>query len=176
MRKILLFISILFLLLLVYFLYHGLWHKSINLPSRLIDKYLPNMQINVISPEKKIVNEKINLSDLKGHALLITVWSSWCLPCIQENPTLLQLHQLNKVTMIGLDYKDNAKKGWRWLNKYGDPYDIVLEDNTGDVAMEMGVYGVPESFFVNVKGIIKKKWVGALTRRKIEKELLPLLS
>ena len=147
----------------VFFLYHGLYINKTVLPSVLINKSLPAFRLPILKQTGSVTKEKILTNkELLGAPWLLTVWASWCVSCEQENILLLQLHQLQRIKMIGFDYKDSYKLAQRWLRNYGNPYDMVVGDDKGQFGMDLGVYGVPESYFIDASGVVRKKWIGIL--------------
>ena len=98
----------------------------------------------------------------KNQPALLNIWASWCAPCRQEHPLLMAL-QKKGVAIYGLNYKDNEKAAMRFLGQLGNPYTRIGADRTGTAAIELGVYGVPETFLISADGIILARHVGALT-------------
>ncbi len=110
-----------------------------------------------------------------GKASLINVWASWCAPCREEHPLLVELGKQDKVQIIGLNYKDKQENALRFLGQLGNPYDAVGVDDNGRGAIEWGVYGVPETFVVGPDGKILYKHVGPLTPQALQEKILPLI-
>lgn len=110
-----------------------------------------------------------------GHVSLINVWASWCAPCREEHPLLVELGKQNKVQIIGLNYKDKQENAIRFLGQLGNPYDAVGVDSKGRAAIEWGVYGVPETFIVGPDGKIIHKHVGPLNPRVLQETILPII-
>ena len=98
---------------------------------------------------------------------LLNIWSSWCVPCKQEHPILMELMQNDNLKVIGLNYKDTKKNANNFLKELGNPYDNIIFDNKGTNAIEWGAYGVPESFLIN-NNIIIKKYIGPLNESSME--------
>jgi cytochrome c biogenesis protein CcmG, thiol:disulfide interchange protein DsbE len=115
----------------------------------------------------------INPADFKGEVTLLNVWASWCVPCHDEAPLLMQLAQNPKVRIIGINYKDEAENARRFLGRYGDPFAAAGADTNGRAAIEWGVYGVPETFIVGRDGRIAYKLVGPITPQNMETILKP---
>jgi cytochrome c biogenesis protein CcmG, thiol:disulfide interchange protein DsbE len=115
----------------------------------------------------------INPADFKGEVTLLNVWASWCVPCHDEAPLLMQLAQNPKVRIIGINYKDEAENARRFLGRYGDPFAAAGADTNGRAAIEWGVYGVPETFIVGRDGRIAYKLVGPITPQNMETVLKP---
>lgn len=114
-------------------------------------------------------------ADLKGEVSLVNVFASWCVACREEHPVLMQLHQAGTVTVHGLNYKDAPDDAARWLDTMGDPYARTGADRDGRVAMDWGVYGVPETFVVDAQGRIVHKQIGPITAEVLQGTILPLI-
>lgn len=115
------------------------------------------------------------LSDaaLLGEVTLVNVWASWCAPCRQEHPLLMQLGQDERILIAGLNYKDKPENARRFLGELGNPYDAIGTDDAGRTAINWGVYGVPETFLVGRDGTILWKHVGPFTPQVVTDELMP---
>ncbi len=110
-----------------------------------------------------------------GQLTLVNVWASWCGPCRQEHPYLMELAEDERVRIVGINYKDQTSNALRFLGELGNPYDAVGVDDNGRTAIDWGVYGVPERFLVDENGTIIYKQVGPFDERSYREELLPLL-
>ena len=97
---------------------------------------------------------------------LLNIWSSWCVPCRQEHPFLMNLNLDNKVEIIGMNYKDNLKNAENFLKELGNPYKEIFIDLDGTIAIEWGAYGVPETFLIYNKKIVKK-YIGPLNENSL---------
>ena len=97
---------------------------------------------------------------------LLNIWSSWCIPCRQEHSFLMNLNSNNKLTIVGMNYKDNLKNANNFLNELGNPYREIFIDLDGTIAIEWGAYGVPESFLIYNNTIIKK-YIGPLNNQLV---------
>jgi len=97
---------------------------------------------------------------------LLNIWSSWCIPCRQEHSFLMNLNSNNKLTIVGMNYKDNLKNANNFLNELGNPYREIFIDLDGTIAIELGAYGVPESFLIYNNTIIKK-YIGPLNNQLV---------
>ena len=106
-------------------------------------------------------------ADFKGTVTVLNVWASWCVPCHDEAPLLLQLSQDPRLRVVGINYKDEAENARRFLGRYGNPFGIVGVDANGRASIEWGVYGVPETFIVGREGTIVYKLVGPVTPENI---------
>ena len=154
------------------FLALGLKLNPKDIPSPLIDKPAPAFSLPILGiPEKKLSNQ-----DLQGQVWLLNVWASWCVSCREEHPLLLQLAQQSSVTLVGLNYKDQADAAIEWLTKLGNPYTVSLMDSEGRTGIDYGVYGVPETFVIDKRGVIRYKHTGAVTADDLEKVFMPLIN
>ena len=143
-------------------------HKT-EIPSPLIGKPLPPFELPVLGqPERVLTNE-----DLVGEPFLLNVWASWCPTCRVEHPFIEDLARSGAIRVVGFNYKDELPDAQAWLARFGDPYEITLQDYSGRYAIDLGVYAAPESFLVDADGTIIYKQIGAVTPEVIEKEILP---
>ena len=142
-----------------------------NIPSPLIDKPAPEFSL----PGLIKTDETFSRSDLIGSVNLVVVWASWCPSCIDEQPLLMHLQENNIVRLVGLNYKDDRGDAQRWLNRFGNPYSLIGFDADGRTGVEWGVYGAPEAFLVDKKGIIRHKFIGAMSKKEYNDIFLPLL-
>ena len=149
----------------------GLRHDPSIVPSALIGKPAPPFTLAPLLDDKS----GFATVDLKGRVTLVNVFASWCVPCRAEHPLLARLAQAG-IALYGIDYKDKPEDARRWLASQGDPYERIGADQEGHVAIDWGVYGVPESFLVDRDGIIRYKLVGPLSEEALESTILPLAS
>jgi cytochrome c biogenesis protein CcmG/thiol:disulfide interchange protein DsbE len=115
----------------------------------------------------------IDAASFKGAVTVVNVWASWCVPCHDEAPLLMQLAQDSRVRLVGINYKDDAGNARRFLGRYGDPFAAAGADESGRAAIEWGVYGVPETFVVGRDAHIAYKLVGPITPENFESILKP---
>ena len=101
--------------------------------------------------------------DLDGRVTVVNVWASWCAPCRQEHPLLMELARDPAIRVVGINYKDNPENARRFLGALGNPFSAVGADPSGRAAIDWGVYGVPETFVVGPDGTILHKQIGPLT-------------
>jgi cytochrome c biogenesis protein CcmG/thiol:disulfide interchange protein DsbE len=113
---------------------------------------------------------------MAGKVWLLNVWASWCVACREEHDTLLDLKRSGQVPIYGLNYKDERKDGLGWLSKMGDPYVLSIQDYDGKLGIDYGVYGVPETFVIDKRGVIRYKQIGPLTPESLKDKLLPLVA
>ncbi len=141
------------------------------LPSPLIGMQVPAFDLEEIEGDKRFTSQ-----DVKGKVSLVVFFASWCPECQLEHPELVKLGKRSDLTLYGMAYKDPSPKMAQWLAKHGNPYAAVGQDAGRRVAMDFGVYGVPESYLIDKAGIIRLKHTGAVTPEFIEQELLPLVA
>jgi len=115
----------------------------------------------------------LSSADFAGKVTLVNVWGSWCLPCRQEHPLLMQLARDERIVIAGMNYKDEPENARRFLGDLGNPFDAIGVDTSGRTAIDWGVYGVPETFLVGPDGMILYKHVGPFTPESVTGELLP---
>jgi cytochrome c biogenesis protein CcmG, thiol:disulfide interchange protein DsbE len=111
--------------------------------------------------------------DFKGAVTVVNVWASWCGPCHDEAPLLIQLARDSRLRLVGINYKDQADNARRFLGRYGNPFAAAGADLNGRAAIEWGVYGVPETFVVGRDARIAYKLVGPITAENLDKVLKP---
>jgi len=147
-----------------------------QLPSALLNKPFPEFRARVLdtmatgAPERFATRE-----DLLGRVLLVNVWATWCPTCLAEHGELARIAETYGLPIVGVNYKDQPERAQRWLARYGDPYDFHLEDLDGQLGVELGVYGAPESFLLDANGQIVYKRVGDINPRIWAQELEPRL-
>jgi len=129
-----------------------------TLPSPVLNKPVPAFSLPTLRPP----NLQLNETSLKGPAL-INVWASWCIACRDENPELLHLRDLG-VVIYGIDNIDKTSDAEAWLDRYGDPYRLVLFDQNGVFARNMGLYGTPETYLIDSTGRVRRRHIGQITR------------
>lgn len=163
---------VLFLGLVIFFIV-GLGKDPREVPSPLINKPAPEFSLPRLDDPSKVVSKK----DMLGQVWLMNVWSSWCGSCKYEHPTLVRVGKSGQkvLPIIGLNYKDKTADALRTLRTTGDPYDFSIKDPTGETGIEFGVYGVPETFVIDKKGIIRYKQIGPVTDEAWEKNMYPLI-
>lgn len=140
------------------------------IPSPLIGKQAPALNL----PELNMPQQSIGLQDLKGRAFVLNIWGSWCVSCRIEHPIITEMAK-SGVIVVGYNYKDSAEDARAWLNQFGNPYALIIQDEDGKAALDWGIYGAPETFVVSAKGIVIYKHVGPLTTEIVQQEILPLL-
>lgn len=142
------------------------------LPSPLLDKQAPAFALPVLHEPTRTVH----LADLAGAPFVLNVWGSWCPSCREEHPVLTRFAETKRVRVVGYNWKDERDDALRWLDQFGNPYWLVLSDPDSRYALDWGIYGAPETFLVDARGIVRWKHVGPLTDAIIQAELLPALT
>lgn len=141
-----------------------------SIESALVGHPLPKLKLAALqTPEEIYDNQRLAL----GHPFLINVWATWCPTCHAEHQYLNTLSR-QKITIIGLNYKDSRQSALSWLNQLGNPYTINLFDAEGMAGLDLGVYGAPETFLVDAKGIIRYRHAGAIDANIWQHEIEPL--
>ena len=153
---------IIFLIIFIVF-YKGLKNTNIYTPDVKINNEVPSF-----SAKSFYSNEKINSSDVfeKDKFYLLNIWSSWCVPCKDEHPILMELNTNNAIVVIGINYKDNKENAKNFLSQLGNPYQRIFVDTKGTLSIEWGAFGVPESFIIYNKKILKK-YIGPLNEETL---------
>jgi DsbE subfamily thiol:disulfide oxidoreductase len=141
-----------------------------DIPSALINKPAPIFNAPPLLKNKP----GLDTSGLEGKVTLVNFFASWCAGCLTEHHLLKDLSGKGAV-LAGIDYKDAPEKGLAWLEKNGNPYDVVAVDSEGQIGVDFGVYGVPETYIIDRRGIIRYKHTGPLTQKAVETEILPLI-
>ncbi|CZT37764.1 DsbE family thiol:disulfide interchange protein [Rhizobium sp. 9140] len=142
-----------------------------QLPSALIGKTVPAFDLPPVAGRTLGVASK----DLYGEVSLVNVFASWCVACRGEHPLFMRLAERRTVPIHGLNYKDRPQDAAQWLNTLGDPYTRTGADRDGRVAIDWGVYGVPETFVVGADGRIAHKHIGPVTEQALRETILPLV-
>ncbi len=156
---------------LVAFLGVGLSLNPREIPSPLVGKSAPDFSM----PQLRDPQNAFSQRDLAGQVWLLNVWASWCSGCREEHPVLMKLAESDTIPIYGLAYKDRRTDALAWLGRWGDPYQVTGMDESGRVGIEYGVYGVPETFLIDKKGVIRYKQIGPLDDETVHGTLLPLI-
>ena len=148
-----------------------------RIPSALIGRPAPAVDLPTVAGLER--NGKaipgISAAEFRGNVTLVNVWASWCIPCHDEAPFLLELAGDTRIRLVGINYKDQPDNARRFLNRYGNPFIASGTDQTGRAAIEWGVYGVPETFLIGRDGCIAYKLVGPIGAANFEREVKPAI-
>lgn len=158
--------------LLVFGLWWSTWHLPRQVPSPLIDKPAPAFNL----PRLEHPGKRLTKADMLGQPYLINVFASWCFACGEEHPVLMAYHSRFGIPLIGYDYKDKPADAKAWLARHGNPYHMVVADQSGRTAINFGVYGAPETYLIDAHGIIRYKHIGPLTPKVIKNVLEPRIA
>ena len=164
MKKKLISISLASIFIIIFFVfYKGLKNTNIYTPDVKI-----NYDIPVFSANLFYLNEEVNSANIfkKDKFYLVNIWSSWCVPFRDEHQILMKLKKNSNITVIGINYKDNKKNAQNFLNQLGNPYKKIIVDQKGTLSIEWGAFGVPETFVIYNKKIIKK-YIGPLNEESL---------
>lgn len=151
---------------------YGLTRQPGKLPSALVGKPVPEFKLPTLaSPKREIITE----AALEGQVSMINVWASWCISCRAEHPLITAITMRTGVPVIGLNYKDTREDALQWLQRFGNPFAVVVFDKRGSLGFDLGVTAVPETFVVDANGVIRHKVVGPITPKIMNNTLIPLL-
>ncbi len=141
-------------------------------PSPLIDHPAPEFSLSALDD----ANHVLTKTSFHGRPIVLNVWSSWCSACRTEHPLLVALSRDTAIEIVGLNYKDTREDAQRNLADHGNPYRQNIFDPAGKLGLDLGVYGVPETFVIDAEGVIRHKQVGPLTPEIWQQEIAPLLA
>ncbi len=154
------------------FLAAGLKLDPREVPSPLIGKPAPDFKLTRLDDPAATISRE----DMLGKVWMLNVWASWCVACREEHPLLVEFARRKVVPIYGLNYKDVRADGSAWLSRFGNPYDASIFDGDGRVGIDFGVYGVPETFVIDGKGVVRLKHIGPLTPEVIRDRIEPLIA
>lgn len=159
-------------LVIAVFLGIGLTLDSDRVPSPLIGKPVPGFSLPAVNEPGRTVEP----DDFRGQTWLLNVWATWCVSCRVEHEVLIEAARTHGATIVGLDYKDERPAAIRWLRERGDPYVVSAYDPEGRTGLDLGVYGVPETYVIDADGIIRYKHIGPVSHQQLQETILPLLA
>ena len=158
--------AIIFLFILLIFSYLLLIDRNPSeIPSALLNKNVPKFETDSLMKDEKFISSK----EFGDEIVLVNFFATWCKPCRDEHEYIKLFSSKKKIKIIGINYKDNSKKTLEWLRELGNPYSDVPIDKDGKIAIDWGVYGIPETFVINSKGIIKYRHIGPVTKKIYKK-------
>ena len=146
--------------------YNSLENSNSYIPKEDLDTKLPIFNSKDFFSKKEISSQDLFVDN---DYYILNIWASWCAPCRKEHPELMKLSKNSSIKIIGINYKDNLKNAKKFLNDLGNPYSTILIDDDGTISIELGAYGVPETFIINKQNKIIQKFRGALNTESIEK-------
>ena len=178
-------------LVLVGFLAVGLTRNPQEIPSPLVGKPAPAFALPTLDRS----TPSFGPQDMRGQVWMLNVWATWCVACREEHPLLVAFSKANQLPIVGLSYKEiqsqdmpsggklspedklqrARERSAQWLQRYGNPYAATVFDLDGRVGIDYGVYGVPETYVIDQKGVIRYKRVGVITQELLDAQILPLV-
>ena len=172
MKKKIFQISVVFFFIFCFLIFlKGLYLPSNYQPSKNIEKKISSFE------GKNLFNNKIVNSNevfVEKNFYLLNIWASWCLPCRDEHRVLMRLSKNPLLEIIGINYKDKVDNAKKFIDEMGNPYSQILRDEDGTISIELGAYGVPETFLINKNKIIIKKFIGPLSDQSVREIELKL--
>lgn len=141
------------------------------LPSELIAKPFPEFKLQDLHDPDRI----LTVDDIKGRVSLVNVWATWCPNCLVEHPELMRISREENLPLYGVNYNDESPKAIGWLERHENPFQFNIVDNKGTLAIDLGVYGAPETFVVDSQGVIQYRHVGPVTREIWKRKILPVV-
>jgi cytochrome c biogenesis protein CcmG, thiol:disulfide interchange protein DsbE len=154
------------------FLYVGLSLDPREVPSPLIGKPAPAFDLFALDNQKRVTPDTF-----RGQVWVLNVWASWCVSCREEHPLFVDLAKRGELkNLVGLNYKDQSAPAKRWLSDLGNPYVLSVVDAEGRVGIDYGVYGVPETFIIDKRGVIRYKQIGPVNTKAWLEKIKPLLN
>ena len=157
---------------LIIVLFSFLSDKDDQLETALLESYFPEFKLGSLSDESRILTKQ----DIIKLPALINVWATWCIACRVEHPFLMKLKEESRLTIYGLNYKDNKLKALDLLERDGNPFEFSIYDFEGRLAIDLGVYGAPETFFIDKNGLIRERHVGVIDEKVWEEKFSKYLN
>jgi cytochrome c biogenesis protein CcmG/thiol:disulfide interchange protein DsbE len=168
-RALLFAVPLLLFFIVVIFLWQALGKDTQKLPSALVGKPMPSFQLASLLDAQQVTTDQ----QLQGQPAMVNVWATWCASCLVEHPLLNALAK-DGVRIIGINYKDDRATATQYLQARGNPFALVIFDDKGTLGFDLGVYGAPETYMIDAKGVIRERFVGVLTETVWRQQLGPL--
>ena len=149
----------------------GLGLNPREVPSPLIGKPAPAFELPLLAAPGKTFSQK----EMLGKVWVLNVWASWCQPCLVEHPQITRLAASGAAPVVGLNYKAARDDALPWLARNGNPFFATVYDGAGRIAIDYGVYGVPETYVIDRSGVIRYKRIGPVTPEILKEKIEPLL-
>ena len=167
MKNYLLKLPIIFfsIILLIFFYLLVIERNPTEIPSALLNKKIKQFETNSLFSSQKFISSE----EFGGNIVIVNFFATWCKPCRDEHVFIKKFSEEKNLKIIGINYKDQPKKAIEWLKKLGNPYSNVAIDKKGEIAIDWGVYGIPETFIVDSEGFIKFRYVGPITEKIYKK-------
>lgn len=151
--------------------YELLYPNQAGIPSALIGDNMPDFRLPTLYHSERFFTPQ----DLTGKVTLLNVWATWCEACMEEEPMLRKISSEYHIPIYGINYRDESNKARQWLNKNGNPYILVGDDKNGDAAIDLGIYGIPETFVISPQGRIVYRHMGIIDQKTWDDVLYPLV-
>ena len=152
--------------------YTMLGRDTQRLPSPLINQPVPSFTLPSLFEQENGINE-INQTSFSGKKWLLNIWASWCAACQIEHPLFNQIGTQTDWLLVGLNYKDERNDAIQWLQKMKNPYLHIIQDKKGSLGLDLGVYGVPETFLIDESGKVVYKHVGPICEEIVSQVISP---
>ena len=172
MKKIINALPLVIFASLIIVLFSFLSDRDDQLETALIDSSFPEFKLGSLSDESRVLTKQ----DIIKLPALINVWATWCIACRVEHPFLMKLKEESRLTIYGLNYKDNKLKALDLLERDGNPFEFSIYDFEGRLAIDLGVYGAPETFFIDKNGLIRERHVGVIDEKVWEEKFSKYLN
>ncbi|HTF98799.1 MAG TPA: DsbE family thiol:disulfide interchange protein [Cellvibrio sp.] len=173
-QRLFLFVPLMIFAILAILFWRGLSLDPAEMPSALLNKPVPEFELTVVSAAENPAGlVKANQEMIKGKASLLNVWATWCLPCKQEHP-FLNILKAEGIPIYGINYKDNVDDAQRWLSELHNPYVFTVLDDDGRLALNLGVFGYPETYVIDKQGVIRYKHIGIVNSENWNSTLKPI--
>ena len=164
-KKTLLIIITIFVLFCFVVLLKGLSNSNTYVPDTKVGKQLLSFKAKKLFNNEEVISDELFF---ENKIYLLNLWASWCVPCRTEHHILMKLSSNPSIKIIGLNYKDDLKNAKKFINEMGNPYSEIVIDNDGTISIELGAYGIPETFIIDKNKIILKKFVGPLSPQSLK--------
>lgn len=171
MKRLLMFLPVVAVIALGVILFAGIGKDPSRLESALIGKPVPSFTL----ADLREPGTDLGLELFRGQVSLLNVWGTWCPACRDEHDDLLWLAEEKGVRIVGLNYKDDRQEALKWLSTLGDPYAINVYDPRGTLGFDLGVYGAPETYFIDSDGIVRYRHVGVVNEQVWKEKFEPLM-
>ncbi|MRX26567.1 DsbE family thiol:disulfide interchange protein [Kangiella sp. HZ709] len=142
-----------------------------KLETKLVGQKVPSFKLGSVTNPEQVITD----ADLPKEIYLLNVWGTWCVSCYAEHPYLMEFSKTYPIKWVGMNYKDQPKDAIDYLQKYGDPFIYSIADISGQLGIDLGVYGAPETFIVDAEGYIRDRHVGVIDNRVWNKVIVPKL-
>ena len=159
------FIIIIFLVFCFVIFYKGLNNSNTYVPKVMNKKNIPIFEAKDFNSNVYLNSENIFEENT---FYIVNIWASWCVPCKTEHPLLMELSKNRSIKLIGLNYRDDLDNAKKFINEFGNPYSQIIIDKEGTLSVEFGAYGVPETFMIDKKKKIIRKFIGPINKEIVE--------